>query len=121
MWVEVGADGLPALASQGPAVVFFHATDCRVCRGAAPALERLGPQLVSAGVHLFRVRADADFSLAREWQVLATPTFILVDAGGRRRRLEGFPGSDAFLAVLRQALLLPVELRAFDQVPQKVR
>jgi thioredoxin 1 len=107
-----GESNPPALAAaeQGalgrPAVVFFHAQWCQICRRVRPTLDELAEQYDNR-IAIIRVDIDdSDASAAVErYRVNATPTFVLFSAEGNvLASVPGWPGREAMEMTLRQML-----------------
>ncbi len=99
-----------AAAEQGalgkPAVIFFHADWCTVCRTASPALDELAEEYDN---RIALVRMDIDDAASRpavdRYRVQATPTFVLLSAGGNvLAAISGWPGKDGMEMTLQQML-----------------
>ena len=90
-----------------PVVLIFWTSWCSICKGEAPEFNRLARRHRASGINLLginiqesekRIRSgikafgirypvarDADASVARRYQVMATPTVIFIDAQGTIR------------------------------------
>lgn len=100
-----------AIAAEGDTPVFlaFGAAWCPVCRQMEEGtlLERSIQALADDFVWV-KVDIDRQVSLAREWQVEATPTIFLLGPGGDiRRKIVGFLGADKLAAAMHGALEHP--------------
>jgi len=119
---------LPGLATAGPAILFFYKGDCGASDAAAHVLPRLArvPGLalaaisqdppfdtaVFSGAHQLdaggvRVLVDPEpWRVSDAYGVLATPTFVLLDRGGRVEAvLEGWSRDDVNALAVRAAAL----------------
>lgn len=80
-----------------PALVFFHADWCPVCRQIGPELEAIqhmyGGQLVVIRMNVDR---DAAQPFLKKYRVRGTPTFVLIDSDGTvLANVAGWPGREA--------------------------
>jgi peroxiredoxin len=105
---EPASVSLDALKGQ-PVLIEVFASWCPSCRSAAPAMSRLYRESVSPKAHFIGVSVDEsvaqaqaavsawripfpvlvdDGSFARSYRIKSLPTFILIDAAGRVRRVS---------------------------------
>lgn len=85
-----------------PVLVAFHAVWCVACRRfIEDTLPDPRVSVAREGVHWVLVEIDREVSLAREYDVRATPTFILLDSDGSvRARAMGVLDPEEFVAFL---------------------
>jgi thioredoxin 1 len=75
-------------ASPLPVVVEFWATWCPPCLAMAPMLASLAAEHADQ-LRVFKIDADEHPELARRYEVLSVPTFLVFDQGELRRRMVG--------------------------------
>lgn len=74
-----------------PVVVDFWAPWCRPCLMMTPALESLAAKM-NGRIRVVKLNTDENFSLAREYGIMAIPTLLLFKDGREADRLTGvFP------------------------------
>jgi thioredoxin 1 len=71
-----------------PAVVEFWAPWCAPCRAMAPMLDALADDC-SDRLRVFKVNADEHPDLARRYDVVSVPTFLVFVDGELRRQMVG--------------------------------
>lgn len=107
-----GESNPPALAAAEagtlgrPAVVFFHAQWCHICKRVRPTLDELADEYDE---RIAVIRVDIDDSAAsaavERYRVNATPTFVLFSAEGNvLASIPGWPGREVMEMTLRQML-----------------
>ncbi|MCM1275773.1 MAG: thioredoxin family protein [Lachnospiraceae bacterium] len=72
----------------GLSVVEFYTDSCVPCKRMSPILTALGEQY-SEGVFIAKVNAAFESELAEEYDIAATPTFLLFKNGGIVERFTG--------------------------------
>lgn len=72
----------------GLSVVEFYTDSCVPCKRMSPILTALGEQY-SEGVYIAKVNAAHDPGLVAEYDITATPTFLLFKNGGIVERFTG--------------------------------
>lgn len=87
----------------GVAVVFFTSPHCGGCR----TVERLLPDVLPAGIHLFRVDAQRDTALARAFDIFHLPTLLLYRDGHFHAVLDTAVTPLAMKRALEAALAAP--------------
>ena len=96
---------LPAVSAE---LVMYRRAGCPYClafdREIAPAYPKtdIGKTLPLRQVHLDRGK---DNSVALKSPIRYTPTFVLVEEGKEKARIEGYPGEFFFWGVLEKLLL----------------
>ena len=99
------ASVLPALSAE---LVMYRRAGCPYClafdREIAPAYPKtdIGKRLPLRQVHLDRGK---DTSVELKSPVRFTPTFVLVEDGKEKARIEGYPGEFFFWGVLEKLML----------------
>jgi thioredoxin 1 len=71
-----------------PVVVEFWATWCPPCVAMAPMLASLATEQAER-LRVFKIDADEHPELARRYEVMSVPTFLIFDQGELRRRMVG--------------------------------
>lgn len=91
---------LAQLSAEQPLLIYFWATWCGICKSTSPMIQKLhlegtniltvairsgDPQRLASGMAAkgltFPVVNDEQGRLAAEWQISATPTFVILDKG----------------------------------------
>ena len=96
---------LPALSAE---LVMYRRAGCPYCqafdREIAPAYPKtdIGKRLPLRQIHLDRSK---DTSVELKSPVRFTPTFVLVEDGKEKARIEGYPGEFFFWGVLEKLML----------------
>jgi thioredoxin 2 len=75
----------------------FWAKWCGYCRAVEPFVAELAARRAGR-LKVIRIDVDAEPSLARRYQIKATPTFILFNSGRLISRLDGAPAKHEDLA-----------------------
>ncbi len=109
------APGLETLRPGTPAIVYFTAPSCAVCRTTQrPTLARLQADLGEA-VQVVELDAAAQPAVADYWGVLSLPTTFVLDASGQPRCVNhGLAGA---ARLRRQLAEVQVELAAAPAAP----
>jgi thioredoxin 1 len=76
------------LNAQGPVAVEFMTYGCIHCRVIEPVLQQVA-EAVKSKVTIFRVNIAVERSLAEEYEIQGTPTFIMFLNGAEVDRVEG--------------------------------
>lgn len=79
---------IDAISNEGVALVDFHALWCGPCRMAAPTLEKIAENFVGK-VKVVKVDIDKNQDLAREYKIMAVPTFALFKNGELKEQFSG--------------------------------
>ncbi len=106
-----------------PVFLAFGATWCPVCREMEEKTLLEEPVQALAGDFVWvKIDIDRQVSLAREWQVEATPTiFLLVSAGNARQKIIGGVGADDLASTLRTFLgQMRSEMATGESVPSQI-
>jgi thioredoxin 1 len=74
--------------SSVPVVVEFWATWCPPCLAMAPMLASFAAEHFER-FRVFKIDADAHPEMARRYEVMSVPTFLVFDQGELRRRMVG--------------------------------
>jgi len=86
--------GKRVIEADVPVVVDFWAPWCAPCRMMTPVLESLAAKM-NGRIRVVKLNTDENFSLAREYGIMAIPTMILFKNGREADRLTGvFPQSE---------------------------
>jgi hypothetical protein len=99
------SSALPALSAE---LVMYRRAGCPYClawdREIAPAYPKtdIGKRLPLRHVHLDRGK---DTSVELKSPVRFTPTFVIVEDGREKARIEGYPGEFFFWGVLEKLML----------------
>ncbi len=106
---DTNADALKA-AEAGqlgrPALVFFHADWCPICRQIRPELEAL-QQAYDGRLVIIRMNIDrpATRPFLKKYRVRGPPTFVLIDSDGTvLANVAGWPGREAIERAFVQVL-----------------
>ncbi len=95
---------MTVLGADGPVFVQFWRAGCAVCKSMERQVEALAAELVHA-VPFFRVDCDAEADLVWAYEVMGTPTFIVVCRGEPVSRAYG----DVSLVELRELVIDAIE------------
>jgi thioredoxin len=91
------------LAASGPVLVEFYATWCANCRRLAPVLDRLADEFAGR-VTFVKVNVDENQALVDRYEVSATPTLVMFNAGSQVGRVVGAQAEPAVRALVSTAL-----------------
>lgn len=83
--------------------VDFYATWCGPCKMMAPVIEDLATEL-EGKVKVVKVNVDEEPNLAREYQVSAIPTLVLIKNGTVVNRSMGFKPKAQIISLINQHL-----------------
>ena len=90
-------------ASPVPVIVEFWATWCPPCLAMAPMLASLAAEHAER-LRVFKIDADEHPELARRYEVMSVPTFLVFDQGELRRRMVGARTRHELLEDLEEAI-----------------
>ncbi|MGH9017724.1 MAG: thioredoxin family protein [Acidimicrobiales bacterium] len=91
------------VAAASPVVVEFSAEWCPPCRAMAPVLDDLAAEY-DGSLRFVRVDSDAHPDLARRYDVVSVPTFLVMAGGELRHRMVGARSRGRFRAEIEAAL-----------------
>jgi thioredoxin 1 len=86
-----------------PVVVEFWATWCPPCVAMAPMLESVAAEHAEE-LRVVKIDADEHPELARRYEVMSVPTFLVFDQGALRRRMVGARQRHQLLEAVHEAL-----------------
>lgn len=72
-----------------PAIVFFSAERCKVCKALLPVVEELAEDY-SKNLKIFSVDVDGPNSLAQRFRLKGIPTLLIFKNGEIKERITGF-------------------------------
>jgi thioredoxin 1 len=76
-------------AAGRPAIVYFHATWCPVCKIQTPIVERLSKRADMQGVTIFVADYDKEVALKRQMKITQQSTFVVFKGGHEVTRATG--------------------------------
>ncbi len=90
-----------------PSIIFFHAAWCQICTNAKPPMKELADTYKN---EIDIIEMDIDQASSRsallQYQISATPTFILLSAEGNvLASIPGWPGKAAMENTISQLIL----------------
>ena len=83
---------------EGPCMLYFYTDSCAVCKSMEPIHDRLGKKY-GGDFSIKRINVDRSQGkkLAREYDVIGQPTYILFDSDGEQvRKLMGAQSAETF-------------------------
>lgn len=98
------ADFQEVLTANGLVLADFHTQWCVPCRKMVPIIDNL-ERSFSEKAKILRIDMDASSELAKEFQILAVPTFVLFKDGKEKWRKSGVLSEEA----LREVILKHVQ------------
>lgn len=78
----------------------FHTQWCVPCKKMAPIVDKVEREI--EGAKILRIDMDASLGLAKEFQILAVPTFVLFKAGKEKWRKSGVLTEEALREVIQK-------------------
>ena len=87
------------LKSKKPVMVDFWAEWCSPCKMAGPVVDELAKEYKGKAV-IGKVNIDEEQELAGKYGGMSIPTVIIFKEGKEVERKVGFPGKDAYQALL---------------------
>ena len=81
-------------------VVEFYATWCNVCHQLAEVLNGVSNE--NSEIKFYKVNAEENKSLSREYRILSLPTFIIFKNGEMTEKVNGFKPKQEINKILAQ-------------------
>ena len=90
-----------AVADNKLVLVDFYATWCGPCKMMAPVIEEINQEM-SDSVKVLKVDVDQEGDLAREYQITAIPTLVLIKNGKLVSKSMGFKPKNAIQELIHK-------------------